>query len=91
MQRILARTKLFASAHLQQLSGSDQRIMFYSNVANILYAHSIMAFAAAEKDSSLLGHLTGDAVSPSLASKEVVQAALFGRVGYCIGELGLVR
>ena len=91
MQRLLARTRLFANAHLQQLSGSDQRTVFYSNVSNILYAHSIMAFAAAEKDSGLLGNLTGDTVSPLLAIKDMVQAAFFGRVGYYIGELGLVR
>ena len=87
MQKLLAKTKLFADAHLSKLSGNNQRVMFYCNVANILYAHAIMVYAAAEKDPRLFGDLTGGSVRPS----EVVQAAIFGRVGYHIGELGLVR
>ena len=95
MKELLAKTLVLASVDLSSLDTPSRQMAFYSNVANVLYAHAIMAYLASGLEGEGPGRLSmlhGAGVSTAtMQSSRIVQAAYFSKVGYYIGQLGLVR
>ena len=125
VQEHLHKSRRLSRVNLDLLDSSHKLMAFLSNVTNLLYAHTIMAFAAANAADygpwegatspprshggptrsssssssptapllarlSMLGKAAGITMA-TVQSSRLVQAALFTRVGYHIGKLGLVR
>ena len=95
MKELLAKTVALASVDLSTLDTPSRQMAFYSNIANFLYAHAIMAYLAGDLEGEGPGRLSmllGAGVSmATMQSSRIVQAAYFSKVGYYIGQLGLVR
>lgn len=93
MKKVLSCTSHLASVSLSTLEGSTSRqLAFLCNVVNLVYIHAIIAFLQHEKNGETSKLFGGSHISLSvLQSDLLVQTALFSRVGYCIGELGVVR
>ena len=92
MKKLIAKTPLLAGIDLAALDTPAKQMTFYSNVANFLYAHALMVYLACEAEGSQLSTLSGSGVTmATMQSNRLVQAAYFTKVGYYIGQLGLVR
>ena len=95
VQKVLRRTSLFASVDLDQLDSPVKQKVFYSNVANLLYAHALMVYfvnvSASEKTGKGGGsHGIVEGTFPSIQTSRILQFTYFTKVGYLIGQLGLV-
>ena len=93
MKKILSCTSQLASVSLSSLRNQPNRqIAFFCNVVNLLYAHAIITFLQWEGQEEGWKLFGGTHISLGvLQSDRVVQSLLFSRVGYHIGDLGLVR
>ncbi len=101
MQAVLAKAIHLVNVDLELLDTSSKQMSFYSNIVNFLYAHVIMAFLASQREGAWQGEESGgnplsmlgsSGLSLStLQSSEVAQAALYSKVGYHVGQLGLIR
>lgn len=92
---LLSKTPLLARADLSQLDTAAKQTAFLCNVTNILYAHATMAFLASSQgegtDTELRTLINGSVSLTTMMASRVAQATYFSRVGYYIGQLGLVR
>ena len=87
MKKVLSCTSKLASVSLSSLKNEPNRqIAFFCNVTNLLYCHAIMYIINVSDDISATGLSLA-----SLESDKLAKIAYFSRVGYVIGELGLVR
>lgn len=95
MKKILSCTSQLAFVSLSSLKDKPvHQIAFYCNVVNLLYAHAIIAFLQWEGQEEGEGWRLFGGTHISLGvlqSDVVVQSLLFSRVGYRIGELGVIR
>ena len=95
MKALIARTPVLAGFDLATLNTPSRQMAFYSNIANFLYAHAVMAYLAADHEGEgpgKLSMLVGAGISmATMQSSRIVQAAYFSKVGYYIGQLGLIR
>ena len=99
---MLEKTPSLASVDLTLLKSLKKQMVFYTNVLNLLYLHALMFYcssldtsAAAPEGVDLglgvaLPRSLRGVTLPMLESSRVVQLALFGKVGYHLGQLGLV-
>lgn len=98
VREILASTPSLASVDLSRLNSLTKQMVFFTNVLNTLYAHALMyCFAnVGERDMALSEasegfSLRGHGISTSaIESDRVLQTALFTKVGYHVGQLGLI-
>ena len=92
MKELLSRTALLASADLRTLVTTPELTCFYANVANFLYAHCVMVCVAGEHgEEEGVSVLHGSRVSlAELQRSAVFQVGVFSRLGYRVGQLGLV-
>ena len=85
MKKVFACASKLATVSLSSLQDQqNKQIAFFSNVTNLLYAHALMVFVQ-RKEGVVFGSLN------VLQLDKIAQMAFFSRVGYYIGELGLVR
>lgn len=88
MKKVLSCTVKLASISLSSLQNEPNRqIAFFSNVTNLLYGHALIFFV---QNASLYQSALGISLNV-LQTDKLAQIAYFSRVGYVIGELGLVR
>ena len=96
VQKLLKKTAMFSRVDLTQLDTPTKLMVFYSNVANLLYAHALMVyFISVSRDRGSRGGPHGITESeiltvPSIQSSRILQLTYFTKVGYVIGQLGLV-
>ena len=96
VQTILQETAKFASVDLSLLDSPIKKMVFFANVANLLYAHALMVyFVNLSNDRGSERGPHGIAKSdilmvPSIQSSSILQFTYFTKVGYRIGQLGLV-
>ena len=96
IQKVLRGSAQLAVVDLSQLDTPIKRLVFYSNVTNLLYAHALMAyFVSLSHTRGSGGHpnsLTENEVRmfPSIQSSRILQFTYFTKIGYLIGQLGLV-
>ena len=98
IQKVLRKTSSLASMDLSMLNSSTKQMAFYTNVLNVLYAHALMFFFSSIEDYAALPDERGEKRTLSMEgvtlslmqSSRVVQAAMFGKVGYHLGQLGLI-
>ena len=96
VQTILQETAKFASIDLSLLDSPIKKMVFFANVANLLYAHALMVyFVNLSNDRGSERGPHGIAKSdilmvPSIQSSSILQFTYFTKVGYRIGQLGLV-
>lgn len=95
----MEKTPSLASVDLSVLNSLSKQMVFYTNVLNLLYAHALMFyFSAFESDSEKTGEWegvvfplsSGDLAYSVMQTSRIIQAALFDRVGYHLGQLGIV-
>ncbi len=101
MKTVLCKAAHLTTIDLELLDTPAKQVAFYSNVVNFLYAHAIMVFLASEQEREGEGEESGNnplsVLSSSgislamMQSSGVVQATYFSRVGYHLGQLGLIR
>ena len=90
MKKLIATTTNLASVDLRTLTTTAKRISFYSNVVNFLYAHCVMLCVVGAHGETA-GVLKPSQVSlGELQRSPVLQAGVFSRLGYRIGQLGLI-
>jgi hypothetical protein len=96
VQTILQETARLANVDLSLLDSSIKKMVFFANVANLLYTHALMAyFVSLSNDRGSERGPHGIAESdvlmvPSIQSSRILQFTYFTKVGYRIGQLGLV-
>ena len=92
MKKLISETLLLASVDLRTLRSTAEQVSFYSNIVNFLYAHCIMVCIAREYgDTEAAGVLQQSKVSlMELQRSPVLQASVFSRLGYHVGQLGLI-
>ena len=87
MKKVLSCTVKLATISLSSLRDDPNRqIAFFSNVTNLLYCHAIMYIIHISEEISATGLSLN-----ALQSDKLAKIAYFSRVGYFIGEAGLVR
>ena len=99
---ILQKTASLASVDLSMLNSLTKKMVFFTNVLNFLYAHALMFYFSYEAGVSSPDEEAGeeervtfppnmDGLTLSMMkSSQVVQSALMSKVGYHVGQLGLV-
>jgi len=92
---LFQRTKSLENVNLRKLETNKSQIVFYTNIVNLLYIHAVLMAVASETKAELLGELQaifteGGLSLEVLTSSLVMQTAYFTRVGYRIGQLGLI-
>ena len=96
VQKILQKTARFASIDLSLLDSPIKRMVFFANVANLLYAHALMVYFVSlsnDRGSGRGPHGIAESdilMVPSIQSSKTLQFTYFTKVGYRIGQLGLV-
>jgi len=103
VQALLKKTSSLASANLKELTSLRQQMVFFANTLNLLYLHSLLfychSFDTGNDDTGDLGGFKSlptlppslrGVTLPILDSSRVVQMGLFGKVGYRLGQLGVV-
>ena len=96
VQKILQMTAQFASVNLSLLDTPIKQTVFYANVANLLYAHALIVYFVSlsyDRSSGRSPHGISESdilMVPSIQSSRILQVTYFARVGYRIGQLGLV-
>ena len=95
VQKILKKTAQFASVDLSLLDTPVKQMVFYSNVANLLYAHALMVyFVSVSNDRGSRGpHGIAESdilMVPSIQTSRILQFTYFTKIGYRIGQLGLI-
>ena len=99
MKKLIAMTPLLAKIDMEDLDTPIKQMAFYSNVTNFMYAHAIMVYLSSVTGGEWTGE--GNAIQVSMLrengismatiqSSQIVQSAFFMKVGYHIGQLGLV-
>ena len=86
------------SADLTTLDTPTKQMVFYSNILNFLYIHSVLLVIAMETNSAKwegLEHLSvllseGGLTLEVFTSSQSTQTVYFTKVGYFIGQLGLI-
>ena len=94
MKKLLQKTPLLAKVDLRSLDTSAKQMSFYSNITNFLYIHAIVLYLASEEegDGGQLSMLSSSGLTmATMQSIRVIRAAYFSKVGYHIGQLGLIR
>ena len=93
MRKVLQCTSQLSAVSLSSLKDDcDRQISFYCNVTNLLYAHALMKFLQEEGKEEGRKMFGGARLSANvLQSDKVAMVTLISRVGYYIGELGLIR
>ncbi len=93
MRKVFQCTSQLATVSLSSLKeDSNRQLAFYCNVTNLLYAHTLMMFLLEEGTEKGRGMMGGATLSATvLQSDKIAMVTLFSRVGYHIGELGLIR
>ena len=95
---MLGQTSSLSSVDLTQLKSVKSQMIFYTNVLNLLYLHALLFYCAHINGNNGLSSGGGcgfpaslrGITMPMLDSSRIVQAALFNKVGYWLGQLGLV-
>lgn len=96
VQKILRKTAQFASVDLSLLDTPIKKMVFYANVANLLYAHALMVYFVSlsyDRGSRRSPHGIAESdilMVPSIQTSRILQFTYFTKVGYQIGQLGLV-
>ena len=96
VQKILRKTAWFASVDLSLLDTPTKRMVFFANVANLLYAHALMVYFVSlsyDRGSGRSPHGIAESdilMVPSIQSSRTLQFTYFTKVGYRVGQLGLV-
>lgn len=84
------------------LNSPTKQMVFYTNVLNFLYAHAVLFYFSSLENCAtsseevggkrevLRPPSVGGVTLPILQSSTVVQAAMFAKVGYRLGQLGLI-
>ena len=87
---VMADTSLLANVDLQLLDTDYKKMVFFANVTNLLYCHTLLLYGLCQTDSQLMPDLT-----PLLCSVDdgswLSYVTLFTCVGYSIGQLGTIR
>lgn len=93
MKKVLDCTSQLSSISLSSLKDNTQRqIAFYCNVTNLLYAHALMRFLQEEGTEEGRRIMGGTRLTANvLQSDKIAMVTFYTKVGYYIGELGLVR
>ncbi len=102
IQKVLSKTPSLASIDLTLLGSLTKKMIFYTNITNLLYLHTVLRYCA-EACSSPEGTAGGLGETPStggrgegvvslsmLESSKVIQTVFFMKFGYRIGQLGLI-
>ncbi len=95
---LFLKTQDLGSVDLQTLDTPIKQMVFYSNILNFLYIHSILLAIAMETKPSRWDGLNDVAslfkgsglTFEMINTSSVIQAAYFTKVGYYIGQLGLI-
>lgn len=92
MKKLIFKTRLLSSVDLLALRTTAEKLSFYANIVNFLYAHCVMVCVAGEHgESEVAGILHQSRVSVSdLQKSPLLQAGVFSHLGYRIGQLGLI-
>ena len=96
VQTILQETAKLASVDLSLLDSPTKKMVFFANVANLLYAHALMVYFVSlsnDRGSERGPHGISESdilMVPSIQSSSLLQSTYFTKVGYRIGQLGLV-
>lgn len=99
MKKLIAMTPLLAKIDMEDLDTPVKQMAFYSNVTNFMYAHAMMVYLCSVTGGEGTGE--GNAIQVSMLrengismatiqSSQIVQSTFFMKVGYHIGQLGLV-
>jgi len=90
---VMADTNLLTNVDLQLLDTDYKKMVFFANVTNLLYCHTLLLYGLCQADSPVL-ELIPDLI-PLLCSLEdgswLSYLTLFSCVGYHIGQLGIIR
>ena len=91
---VMADTNLLADVDLQLLDTDYKKTVFFTNVTNLLYCHTMLLYGLCQADSSPVLELMPDLI-PLMYSLDdgswLSYLTLFGCVGYRIGQLGIIR
>ena len=90
MKTLISKTTRLASVDLRTLTTPTEQTSFFSNVVNFLYAHCLM-FCIAEAHGGETGVLSRSKISlVELERSQLLQAGVLTRLGYRVGQLGVV-
>lgn len=98
IQDVLSQTPSLASVDLSKLNSLTKQMVFYSNILNCLYVHALMYYCSsvsetgeASGERGVALPLCGRGIDLSMMeSSPVLQTTLFTKVGYHVGQLGLI-
>lgn len=93
MRKVLECTSQLISVSLISLKDNlSRQIAFFCNVTNLLYAHALIKFLQEEGTEEGRRMMGGTRLSANvLQSDKIATVTFYTKVGYYIGELGLVR
>lgn len=95
---LIQKTHDLTSVDLRTLDTPTKQLVFYSNIVNVLYIHAVLLAVAMEtKPSSweglekLSALFNGRGLSlEAIQSSQIIHMTYFTKVGYIIGQLGLI-
>ena len=91
MKTLISKTSLLASVDLRTLTTPTEQTSFYANVVNFLSAHCLMVCVAEDNGEGGVGFLSRSGIAlGDMESSPLLRAGVFSRVGYRVGQLGLV-
>ena len=90
---VMADTNLLAHVDLRLLDTDGKKTVFFANVTNLLYCHTMLLYGLCQVESPLL-QLMPDLI-PLLCTVDdgswLSYLTLFSSIGYRIGQLGAIR
>ncbi len=98
LYNLLPKTHDLASVDLRTLDTPVKQMVFYSNIVNFLYIHTILlVIAMGTKPSKwdglndILAFFNGSGLTLEMINtSSIIQATYFTKVGYFVGQLGLI-
>ena len=90
---VMADTSLLADVDLQLLDTDYKKMVFFANVTNLMYCHTMLLYGLCQAESPLLQSMPD--LVPLLSSLDngswLSYLTLFSSVGYRVGQLGIIR
>ena len=90
---VMADTSLLAGIDLQSLDTDYKKTVFYANLTNLLYCHTMLLYGLCQAESPVLQLMP--TLIPLLNTLDdgswLSYLTLFSCVGYQVGQLGIIR
>ena len=90
---VMADTGLLADVDLQLLDTDYKKMVFFANVTNLMYCHTMLLYGLCQAESPLLQSMPD--LIPLLSTLDdgswLSYLTMFSSVGYRVGQLGVIR